>query len=83
MQKALREGVRAVPVLNARNQVVGILTDNDLRRSGVDTNLRRLQQMNGGVARHHDWPLRRPAGAPDNVAARHHRPILCHNFGCT
>lgn len=47
VQKALREGVRAVPVLNARNQVTGILTDNDLRRSGVDTNLRRLQQMNG------------------------------------
>ena len=47
VQKALREGVRAVPVLNAHSQVTGILTDNDLRRTGVDTNLRRLQQMNG------------------------------------
>ncbi|MEZ4674388.1 MAG: CBS domain-containing protein [Caldilineaceae bacterium] len=45
--RALREGVRAVPVLNGASQVVGIITDNDLVRGGLQTNLRRLQQMNG------------------------------------
>lgn len=43
--KALREGVRALPVLNASSQVVGIITDNDLPRGGLKTNLRQLQQM--------------------------------------
>jgi len=43
--RALREGVRAMPVLNAASRVVGIITDNDLERGGLKTNLRRLQQM--------------------------------------
>ena len=69
VQKALREGVRAVPVLNARNQVTGILTDNDLRRSGVDTNLRRLQQMNGEdraalIGRFANMPVRQVMSRP-------------------
>ena len=42
---ALGEGVRSLPVLNAQRIVVGILTDNDLRRSGVQVNLTRLKQM--------------------------------------
>lgn len=43
--RALREGVRAVPVLNVASQVVGIVTDNDLQRCGLKANLRQLQQM--------------------------------------
>jgi H+/Cl- antiporter ClcA/CBS domain-containing protein len=43
---ALREGVRSLPVLNAQRVVVGIVTDNDLRRAGLDVNLTRLKQMN-------------------------------------
>ncbi|MFN8440422.1 MAG: chloride channel protein [Caldilineaceae bacterium] len=43
--QALRAGVRAVPVLNAASQVIGIVTDNDLERAGIKTNLHLLQQM--------------------------------------
>jgi len=43
---ALREGVRALPVLNTRKIVVGIVTDNDLHRAGLEVNLTRLKQMN-------------------------------------
>lgn len=43
--RALREGVRALPVLNANGHVVGIITDNDLERGGIQANLRQLQQM--------------------------------------
>ncbi|MBK8027158.1 MAG: chloride channel protein [Chloroflexi bacterium] len=42
---ALREGVRALPVLNAQKVVVGIIADNDLRRAGIEVNLTRLKQM--------------------------------------
>jgi H+/Cl- antiporter ClcA/CBS domain-containing protein len=42
---ALREGVRALPVLNAQKVVVGIVTDNDLRRAGLSINLTRMKQM--------------------------------------
>lgn len=42
---ALRQGVRALPVVDRSGIIVGIVTDNDLRRSGVDTSLRSLQQM--------------------------------------
>lgn len=43
--KALREGIRALPVLDANEQVVGIITDNDLARGGLPINLHQLQQM--------------------------------------
>lgn len=43
--RALREGVRAVPVLNMASQVIGMITDNDLPRGGLMTNLHQLQQM--------------------------------------
>ncbi len=42
---ALREGVRSIPVVNAQNSVVGIMTDNDLKRAGIDLNLTRLMQL--------------------------------------
>jgi H+/Cl- antiporter ClcA/CBS domain-containing protein len=42
---ALREGVRALPVVDSQRVVVGIVTDNDLRRAGLDVNLTRLKQM--------------------------------------
>ncbi len=42
---ALREGLRALPVLNAQKIIVGIVTDNDLRRAGLGVNLTRLKQM--------------------------------------
>lgn len=42
---ALSEGVRALPVLNASNQVVGILTDSDVRRAGMDANFTLLMRM--------------------------------------
>jgi H+/Cl- antiporter ClcA/CBS domain-containing protein len=42
---ALGEGVRSLPVLNAQRIVVGIVTDNDLRRAGLEVNLTRLKQM--------------------------------------
>jgi H+/Cl- antiporter ClcA/CBS domain-containing protein len=42
---ALREGVRTLPVLNAQKVVVGIVTDNDVRRAGLNVNLTRLKQM--------------------------------------
>ncbi|GAB4553429.1 MAG: hypothetical protein OHK0023_22540 [Anaerolineae bacterium] len=42
---ALREGVRALPVLNASKSVVGIVTDNDLHRVGLEVNLTRLKSM--------------------------------------
>ena len=81
VQKALREGVRAVPVLNARNQVTGILTDNDLRRSGVDTNLRRLQQMNGEdraalIGRFANMPVRQVMSRPVTTV-----PYYATDFG--
>ena len=43
--QALREGVRALPVLSDTGQVIGIITDNDLARGGLQTNLHQLQQM--------------------------------------
>lgn len=42
---AVREGVRALPVVDAQRRLVGMLTDNDLRRAGIATNLTQLQQM--------------------------------------
>ena len=42
---ALRAGVRAVPVLNAARQVVGIISDNDLLRAGFDHNLHQFGQL--------------------------------------
>lgn len=42
---ALREGVRVLPVVDGQRVVVGIVTDNDLRRAGLDVNLTRLKQM--------------------------------------
>lgn len=42
---ALRQGVRVLPVVDRRGIVVGMVTDNDLQRSGVETSLRSLQQM--------------------------------------
>lgn len=45
IRQALEEGVRAVPVLDSRKAVTGIVTDNDLRRAGLDINLTLLKQM--------------------------------------
>ncbi|CAN5461846.1 hypothetical protein BH10CHL1_BH10CHL1_47980 [soil metagenome] len=45
IKAALANGVRALPVINAQNQVVGMITDNDLRRSGLFLNLSLLQKM--------------------------------------
>ncbi len=42
---ALRQGVRAVPVVDNHGKVVGIVSDNDLARTHVKTSLRALQQM--------------------------------------
>jgi len=42
---ALREGIRALPVLNTQKIVIGIVTDNDLHRAGLAVNLTRLKQM--------------------------------------
>lgn len=42
---AVREGVRALPVVDAQQRLVGMVTDNDLRRAGMATNLTQLQQM--------------------------------------
>lgn len=48
-----REGIRSIPVLNADKILVGIITDNDLRRVGLHANLTMLQQMNL-EERHHE-----------------------------
>ncbi|MCX6046910.1 MAG: chloride channel protein, partial [Chloroflexi bacterium] len=45
VQHALANGVRALPVINAQNQVVGMITDSDLRRNGLPLNLSLLQKM--------------------------------------
>lgn len=42
---AVGEGVRALPVLNTEKVLVGIITDNDIRRTGIHANLTLLQQM--------------------------------------
>lgn len=42
----VREGVRSLPVLNAQNVVIGIVTDNDLKRAGLDANLTLLMRLN-------------------------------------
>jgi H+/Cl- antiporter ClcA/CBS domain-containing protein len=42
---ALREGVRAVPVVNAAGQVVGMISDNDLLRYGLEYNLHQISQL--------------------------------------
>ena len=62
---ALRTGIRALPVLSATGQVIGIITDNDLARGGLQTNLHQLQQM----APHERAPW--PAAAD---------PILAHEI---
>ncbi|MFN8376636.1 MAG: CBS domain-containing protein [Anaerolineae bacterium] len=42
---AKRGGVRTLPVVDAEQRLVGIVTDRDLQRIGVDTSLSRLKQM--------------------------------------
>lgn len=42
---AVREGVRALPVVDAQQRLLGMVTDNDLRRAGLSANLTQLQQM--------------------------------------
>ncbi len=42
---AVNEGVRVMPVLNKEKVLVGIITDNDIRRAGLNANLTLLQQM--------------------------------------
>lgn len=42
---ALSSGVRALPVVNQQKQVVGLITDNDLQRSGLKINLSLLRKM--------------------------------------
>jgi len=48
MELAIREGVRSIPVLNAQNIVSGIITDNDLKRAGLDINLTLLMRLTPG-----------------------------------
>ncbi|MEQ8672880.1 MAG: chloride channel protein [Aggregatilineales bacterium] len=43
---ATREGIRVIPVLNSGKILVGIITDNDIRRAGINANLTLLRQMN-------------------------------------
>ena len=42
---ALDNGVRALPIVDAQHQPVGMLTDNDLQRRGLNTSLSLLQRM--------------------------------------
>lgn len=42
---ATREGIRSIPVLNADNILVGMITDNDLHRTGLKANFTMLQHM--------------------------------------
>jgi H+/Cl- antiporter ClcA/CBS domain-containing protein len=42
---ALAAGVRSVPVVDAQQRVVGIVTDRDLQRSGLNISLTLLRQM--------------------------------------
>lgn len=43
--RALREGVRTLPVVDASGRLVGIVTDHDLRRANVPASLHQLKQM--------------------------------------
>lgn len=45
VELAVREGIRSLPVVNAENRVIGIVTDNDLKRCGVLYNLTRLMYL--------------------------------------
>jgi H+/Cl- antiporter ClcA/CBS domain-containing protein len=45
VELAVREGLRSLPVVNADNRVIGIVTDNDLRRAGIVYNLSRLMRL--------------------------------------
>ncbi|PJF27328.1 MAG: hypothetical protein CUN53_04480 [Phototrophicales bacterium] len=42
---AVGEGIRSLPVVNAENRVIGIVTDNDLKRSGMIHNLTWLMYL--------------------------------------
>jgi H+/Cl- antiporter ClcA/CBS domain-containing protein len=66
---ALREGIRALPVVNDENIVVGIITDNDLQRADIGVNLSVLihlteneqRQFLGEIA---DIPVNKVMSAP-------------------
>jgi H+/Cl- antiporter ClcA/CBS domain-containing protein len=42
---AVTEGVRSLPVVNSQDVVIGIITDDDLHRAGLDANLTRLTRL--------------------------------------
>jgi CBS domain-containing protein len=43
--RALREGVRTLPVVDAAGRLIGIVTDHDLRRADIPASLHQLKQM--------------------------------------
>ncbi len=45
----IQTGVRTLPVVDARNRIVGILTDHDLERSRLRTSYQQLQQLSGAA----------------------------------
>jgi H+/Cl- antiporter ClcA/CBS-domain-containing membrane protein len=45
VELAVREGLRSLPVVSADNRVIGIVTDNDLKRAGIAYNLSRLMHL--------------------------------------
>ena len=77
---ALGGGVRTVPVVNGQGMVIGIVTDHDLRRSGIDCSLSLLKNMRNGeralvLAGLHNWQAQDVMSAP--VATVTHRtPLL-------
>jgi H+/Cl- antiporter ClcA/CBS-domain-containing membrane protein len=77
---ALGGGVRTVPVVNGQEAIIGIVTDHDLRRSGIDCSLSLLKNMGNGeralvLAGLHNWQAHDVMSAP--VATVTHRtPLL-------
>lgn len=77
---ALGGGVRTVPVVNGQGVVIGIVTDHDLRRSGIDCSLSLLKSMAAGeralvLTSLHNWQAQDVMSAP--VATMAHRtPLL-------
>jgi len=77
---ALGAGVRTVPVVNGQGAVIGIVTDHDLRRSGIDCSLSLLKTMRtaeralvlGGL---HNWQAQDVMSAPV-VTVTHRTPLV-------